>query len=104
MSHGKRPKGKHTLTIHFDTKTGIKNFMAWYLDAGGEQSSKYYSESWGKDWMYVQTSETACPKCEYDDKDLLEDIWEDDDNPEFLKTHCDNCTHIYKVKNPYYTP
>ncbi len=65
MGKGRKPKNKHTLTIHFDTKVGIDNFIAWYLDGGGEQSSEYYSESWGKNWIYVQPGEDCCPKCEY---------------------------------------
>ncbi len=65
MSHGKKPKGKHTLTLHFDTKVGVENFIAWYLDGGGEQDSQYHSQAWGKDWLYVKPSDEACPKCEY---------------------------------------
>lgn len=71
MSKGRKPKDKHTLTLHFDSKEGVENFKAWYLDAGGEQDSRYYTTSWGKDWMYVQPSDDACPECEYED--IVED-------------------------------
>jgi hypothetical protein len=100
MSKPKKPTGKKTLTIHFDTAKGIKNFVAWYLQSG-EQNSRYFSEAWGKDWLYVKTSRTACPKCEYDDDTLLDDLWVNTVYP-VLKTECTNCKHVYKVKNPYY--
>jgi hypothetical protein len=65
MAHGKKPTGKHTLTLHFDSKVGVENFIAWYLDGGGEQDSEYYSIAWGKDWIHVKPSDEACPKCEH---------------------------------------
>lgn len=85
MAHGKKPKSSHTLTLHFDSKVGIDNFVAWYLDGGGEQNSKYYSIAWGKDWIHVKPSDEACPKCEH----------EDEDHPpvEGEPFECTNCGH-----------
>lgn len=91
MSKGRKPKGKQTLTIHFDTKVGIANFIAYYLNSG-EQDSNYYSEAWGKDWLYVQAPDDACPKCEY--VDYADDERNDPDNEDVV---CSNCNHEYKV-------
>lgn len=85
MSHGKKPKGKHTLTLHFDTKVGVENFIAWYLDGGGEQDSGYYSKSWGKDWIHVQPDCDACPKCEHPEMET-EEL-----NNNTVKYKCCNC-------------
>lgn len=93
MSRGKKPKGKHTLTLHFDSKIGIRNFVAWYLDGGGEQDSNYYSKAWGKDWMHVAAPDDACPKCEY--VDYADDMRNSDDCEDVV---CSNCNHKYKVK------
>jgi hypothetical protein len=56
---------KESLTLYFDTQQGVLNFRAWYLDEGGEQSSNYYSEDHGKNWMYLKAPDNACPHCEY---------------------------------------
>ena len=82
--HGKKPKKSHTLTIHFDTKVGVDNFIAWYLDGGGEQDSKYYSTAWGKDWLHVRPADEACPKCEYERDDIEAD--------------CTNCDYKHEEK------
>lgn len=93
MSKGRKPKGKHTLTIHFDTKVGIENFVAWYLNSG-EQSSQYYSEAWGKTWMYVAPPHEACPECEY--VDFADDERNSDDREDVI---CSNCGHHYVIPN-----
>lgn len=66
----KKPNNKHSLTLYFDSKQGIDNFIGWYIDGGGEQYSNYYSEDWGKDWIYVKPPQGHCPKCEYWDEDM----------------------------------
>ena len=90
MGVGRKPKNKHTLTIHFDTKAGIENFMAWYLDGGGEQSAGYYEEAYGKDWMYVKAPPNACPKCEFTDIYKQSDILQGT-----CHVICGNCTYKY---------
>ena len=92
-----KPKGKHTLTIHFDTKVGIKNFIAQYLNSC-EQHMEYYSQGWGKDWIYVKPPGGACPKCEFNDWG----DWYDYDNTDnkVLKVQCSNCEHNYEIPNP----
>ena len=72
MKKGSKPKDKYVLSIHFDTQVGLENFMAWYSNSG-EQDSRYYEESYGKDWIYVKPSDEACPECEFEELNESED-------------------------------
>lgn len=96
----RKPKGKHVLELHFDTKVGIENFKAWYLDGGGEQDSGYYTQNWGKNWMHVKANDMACPKCEYDD-DTAQETCNDNADYKVVKINCGNCGHQYDLLNPY---
>jgi hypothetical protein len=96
----RKPKGKHILELHFDTKVGIENFMAWYLDGGGEQDSQYYTESWGKSWMHIKPNEYACSECEYDDN-TAQEMCNDHSDLRVVKIKCTNCGHEYQLDNPF---
>ena len=102
MGRGRKPKGKHTLTLHFDTKVGIENWLAWCLDGGGEQQSQYYSNAWGKSWVYVKPDEDACPECEYScDLDEHRRQMYSDTSISKMDISCRNCDHKYSINNPY---
>lgn len=96
---GRKPKDKIPLTIFFDTKIGVENFISWYLNSG-EQSSSYYSKGWGKDWLDVEVDDNACPKCEYPEEDIQTFFWE---NRKVRKEEftCRNCDHKYMLENYY---
>lgn len=101
MKRSKKPVGTNTVTVHFDTKEGVKNFIAWYLDGGGEQSSHYHADKWGKDWIHVKAPEEACIMCEHYDEELLNKA----SNNVKLKrvpVTCWNCNKYYSFANPYY--
>ena len=89
----KRTKSKvrHILTIYFDSKTAVENFKVWYSNSGEQ------------DWIHVKKSDEACPKCEFDDENILNTLWEDK-NLKTLKVTCSNCDHAYSVNNPYFIP
>lgn len=97
----RRPKNKHELKLYFDTKIGIDNFTAWYLDGGGEQQSKYYSKKWGKDWIQVEPSEGACPECEHDETETTNSLFYKDRNLRIIEATCSNCGHFFDLKSPY---
>lgn len=93
----KKPKNKHVLEIHFDTKVGFENFKIWY-HGSGEQHSDYYVSKEGKSWFYVKPPQYACPECElpndeiqrffYDNRLVRSQTWE-----------CGNCGHEYHTTN-----
>ena len=93
----RKPSNKHTLTFHFDTKCGRENFMAQYLNSC-EQHIEYYSQGWGRDWIYVKPPSTACPKCEYNDWGDYYDY--DNTAAKLLKVQCRNCEYFYHISNP----
>jgi hypothetical protein len=102
MGKGRKPKKSFTMTLHFNTKQGIDAFKAWYLDSGGEQDFKYYTEGWGKDWMHLVPGEYACPECEYghDEQEIYSKFYKERLTRKMLWT-CGNCSHEYEVKNHY---
>lgn len=79
-----KPRNSHTLTLHFDTKTGVENFMAGLIDGGADQQGGYYSNRWGKDWVYLIPGSDACPACEFD-------CLQEHDDGNFITTSCTNC-------------
>jgi hypothetical protein len=97
------PMDKVKLTLYFDTKQGRSNFLAWYLDGGGEQGSHYYTRgNWTEEWIYLAPPETACPKCEYsfDEDEINGFFW---DNKSIMRKtfKCGNCGHKYNIENIY---
>lgn len=94
-------KTKHKLTLYFDSKQGVSNFRAWYIDSGGEQSSNYFSEDRGDDWLYLKPPKEACPKCEYYEGDILDALYEQK-TKKVIEYQCVNCNHNYKIENCYY--
>jgi hypothetical protein len=97
----RKPKNKKELTLYFDTEQGIRNFIAWYTDGGGEQNSSYYSETCGKNWMYVKPPEDCCPKCEYVDQDNIQTYLWNNKKIKEIDWNCENCSHAYTIANYY---
>jgi len=91
-----------TLTLHFDTKVGRENFIAWYLQSGEQQAGYFTDGRLGKNWMHVKPGHGACPKCEYPLEDKVRGfLYEKKKYPYILNT-CMNCDHEYRLDNPYY--
>ena len=81
MSNGRKPKGKHVLELHFDTKIGVENFIAIYLDGGGDHTMGYDAVAWGKKWMQMKTM-SRCAACEWYDPYGSDRV---------VNTKCPNC-------------
>lgn len=93
--------GKKEVIFYFDTEQGRKNFLIWYSNQG-EQSSQYYEEESGKDWLYVKPPEECCTECEFYDIDRIQSILEQNKEKRKVELTCSNCEHKYKVKNYYF--
>lgn len=48
-----KPENKFKLEILFDREADIKLFMGYWLDGGGEQGARMYTDDWGDDWIYI---------------------------------------------------
>jgi hypothetical protein len=94
------PTHKVKLTLYFDTEQGRENFMAWYLDGGGEQGANYCTQKWTEEWMYLVPPDDACPECEYYDEGVLHFFWKNL-NVRKHEFRCSNCTCRFSLRNPY---
>jgi len=90
----KLPKNKVEVKLLFDSQDQADWFGAYWLDGGGDQQMcQTYTESWGKNWYYMKTSENACPSCGY-----LDHHFYDVDRQAGTQYQCTNCPKQYTLK------
>jgi len=90
----RRPKGKVEVTLYFDDQNQAEIFGANWLDGGGDQQiASIFTDSWGKDWYYLKTSENACPECGY-----LDHRFYDVERVPGTLYQCENCPKKYVLK------